>query len=40
MSSDTALVCESGAAGGSCLVRAAGSTLFQYGVLGGIGVKF
>jgi Outer membrane protein beta-barrel domain len=40
MSSDSALFCESGASGGTCLVRAAGSTLFQYGVLGGIGVKF
>lgn len=40
MSSDSAIFCQSGASGGNCLVRAAGSTLFQYSVLGGIGFKF
>lgn len=40
MSSDSEIFCQSGAAGGNCLVRAAGDTLFQYSVLGGIGVKF
>lgn len=40
MSSDSEIFCQSGASGGNCLVRAASDTLFQYSVLGGIGVKF
>ena len=40
MSSDSEIFCQSGASGGSCLVRAASDTLFQYSLLGGIGVRF
>lgn len=40
MSSDSQIFCTSGPAGGNCLVRAAGDTMFQYALLGGIGLKF
>jgi opacity protein-like surface antigen len=40
MSSDSEIFCQSGPAGGSCLVRAAGDTMFQYSVLGGVALKF
>ena len=40
MSSDSEIFCVSGSSGGSCLVRAAGDTMFQYSLLGGIGLKF
>lgn len=39
MDGNSELFCGSSAAGGACLVRAAGSTLFQYALLGGIAVK-
>jgi opacity protein-like surface antigen len=40
MSSDSEIFCQSGPAGGSCLVRAASDTMFQYSVLGGVALKF
>jgi opacity protein-like surface antigen len=40
MSGDSQIFCASGASGGTCLVRAAGDTMFQYALLGGIGLKF
>jgi opacity protein-like surface antigen len=40
MSSDSQIFCASGTSGGNCLVRAAGDTMFQYALLGGIGLKF
>jgi len=40
MSSDSEIFCASGASGGTCLVRAAGDTMFQYSLLSGIGLKF
>lgn len=39
MDGNAEIFCGSSAAGGTCLVRAAGSTLFQYALLGGIAVK-
>lgn len=40
MSSDSQIFCTSGASGGNCLVRAAGDAMFQYALIGGIGLKF
>lgn len=40
MSGDSQIFCQSGPAGGDCLVRAAGDTMFQYSVLGGAALKF
>lgn len=40
MSGNSEIFCQSGAAGGNCLARAAGDTMFQYSVLGGIALAF
>jgi opacity protein-like surface antigen len=40
MDGNSNIFCSSGAAGGTCLVRAAGDTLFQYAAIGGIAVRF
>jgi hypothetical protein len=40
MNGNSEIFCSSGAVGGACLVRAAGDHLFQYAVIGGLGVRF
>jgi Outer membrane protein beta-barrel domain len=40
MDGNSEIFCSSGPAGGTCLVRAAGDTLFQYAVIGGVGIRF
>jgi hypothetical protein len=40
LNADSELFCVSGSSGGNCLVRASGSTLFDYEIVGGIGVRF
>lgn len=40
MDGDSEIFCGSGPAGGACLVRAAGDTLFQYAVIGAFGFRF
>lgn len=40
MNGNSEIFCSSGPAGGACLLRAAGDVLFQYALIGGIGVRF
>lgn len=40
MDGNAGLFCDSGAAGGTCLVRAAGDTMFQYEFVAGVGFAF